>query len=198
MLPDLPTIKRDLQKVFDDYFKREVQRRLGVFEESPRHIIHEGQGLSVSRADGTVDESGLKAASAEFSLRYEDVPNQSLLDRLQHLDRVAEDMATQISRNLFDSLNETLDKAGQVVDQRGKPLDGNSILAVLEKMNVDFDDNGQHVPLTIVTHPNLQKAAQQAFQELECNPVLSARHGELMRKKQADWRDREASRKLVG
>lgn len=198
MLPDLPTIKRDLQKLFDIYFKQQVRLRLGAFEESPRHIIHEGRALSVSREDGSVDESTLKAATAEFSLRYDDVPEKSINERLKQLDQAAEKMAEQISRNLFESLNETLDKAGQVVDRQGKPLDAEAILAVLESIHLDFDENGRHSPLTVVLHPNLQPAARRAFQELASDPVLSARYNELMRQKQAEWRDREASRKLVG
>jgi len=198
MLPDLPCLKRDIQKALDRYLSVQVNARLGVFSKVPKHAMHEGDRTCVVRPDGSRDESELKKTSTEISVKLDDVPHLTLEKRLAMLNEIADQMARQMSEQFFGMLNEVLDKAGQVVDQKGRPLDAEAVFAVLEKMQLDFDETGEHNELSIVMPPALASKSTKVFEQMQSDQVLRKRYDEIMVRKRMEWRDREASRKLVG
>jgi hypothetical protein len=198
VLPDLPTLKGDIQRVLLEYFHGQVYVRLGFLSDVPKHTIHEGRHLRTVRADGTIEESDLKQASAEMAVPFEEAPRMTLEQRIAKINDMADQMARQMGEQLFGSLNETLDKAGQTVDRKGQPLDAEAIFSVLEKIEIEFDETGKHKELSIVVPPALESKAKQAFEQLQTDPVLRKRYDEIMMRKRMAWLDREASRKLVG
>ena len=155
MLPDLPTLKGDIQRVLLAYFHGQVYVRLGFFSKVPKHTIHEGKHLRTVRADGTIEESDLKQASAEMAVHFDEAPRITLEERMAKINDMADQMARQMGEQLFGSLNETLDKAGQTLDQKGQPLDAEAIFSVLEKIEIEFDETGKHKELSIVVPPAL-------------------------------------------
>lgn len=198
MLPDLPALKRDVQKIFNRYLQIQRDKRLGMLSEFPKHIMHEGNSSRIVRPDGKVDETELKLASVEMSVKADEVVNLTFNECLARLDQLADDMARQMSAQFFGELNKTLDKAGQVVDQKGKPLDPDAIFAVFEKMQMDFDEHGIHHAPTIVIPPNLENSMKQVLHQIDRDPILQKRYDEIIMQKRMEWRDREAARKLVG
>ncbi|OIR16017.1 hypothetical protein GALL_35210 [mine drainage metagenome] len=198
MLPDLPELKNDLNSLLMDYVKAQVKLRMPGLNEVPQHIIHEGMRMRILRADGSVDDSQLKLASSEILIGADEVPVMGPKERTSKLDSLAEDMARQISQHAFASLNETLDQAGQVVNQGRRPLDADGILAMFDKMQIDFDEHGSPKNISVIVGPNTFASAKKEFERLSSEPELRARHEELMQKKWMEWRDREATRKLVG
>jgi hypothetical protein len=198
VLPDLPLLKTDLQEVLNRYLRRQMYARLGVFNQGGKHIIHEGDRMRIWRADGDIDDSQLKAASAELILELGDIPALTLQERVRRIDELADKMAEQMSKQLFGALNEVLERAGQTMDRKGLPLDAETVLAALESIDIDFDEAGRQSPLSLVVHPSMGERARQALEQLERDPAFKARHDALLAKKKAEWRDREAARKLVG
>lgn len=198
MLPDLPGLKRDIQRLLDRYLQTQVDARIGVFKESPKHTIHEGNRMRTVRGNGSIDESELKEASANMSLNFDDVPRLTLEEQLTKINDIADQMARQISEHLFGTLNAILDKVGQVVDQKGRPLDAEGIFAVLEKLQLDFDEGGKHNEISIVMLPALAPKVKQVFEQIMSEPLLRQRYEEIIMRKRMEWRDREAARKLVG
>ncbi|HUT71923.1 MAG TPA: hypothetical protein VMW89_14740 [Desulfatiglandales bacterium] len=198
MLPDLPSLKQDIEQALYRYFQTQLNLRLGFFGEVPKYIIHECDRTRTLRADGTIDESKLKQASAELSLKSGEIPELTIKERKAKLNDMADQMAGQISKQLFGTLNEVLEKAGQVTDQKGKPLDAEAVFTVLETIELDFDETGKHKNLSIVVPPALAPKAKKVFEQIESDPILQKRHEEIMIRKRMEWRAREASRKLVG
>jgi hypothetical protein len=198
MLPDLPSLKNDIQSLFDQYLRSQVDIRLGPFNESPRHIVHEGRELRTMRADGSTSGTNLKKSSTEMILDLKDIPTLSANERIKKLDLLAEDLARQISEHLFSTLHEDLESSGQVVDKQGKPLDPDAIFEMIEKLDFEFDGvDGSH-NTSIVAAPNMLENLRSIFNQIASDPALLRRHNELMAKKRMEWRDREAARKLVG
>lgn len=154
--------------------------------------------MRMIRADGSVDESEFKHASAEISLTLDEIPSLTVQNRIEKLNDMAEQMAGQVSKLLFGTLNDVLDKAGQVVDQKGRPLDAEAVFNALESMHLEFDEAGKHKGLSIVVPPALAPKAEKVMAQIDADPVLRKRHEEIMTRKWMEWRDREASRKLVG
>jgi len=198
VLPDIPSLKADIQRILDRYLRTQVNSRLGVFNESPKLIIHEGNRMRTVRADGSIDESELKQASAEMSINFEDIPNLALRDRLVKLNETADQMARQMSEHMFGTLNEILEKAGQVVDQKGKPLDAEAVFGLLETMEIEFDKGDGQMELSIVVPPALAPKMTEVFEHIHSDAILRSRYEEIILRKRMEWRDREADRKLVG
>jgi hypothetical protein len=198
MLPDLPKLKRDIQHVLDRYLKLQTHSRLGVFQEAQKQIIHEGNRTRVIRADGSTEESLLRKASAEMEIKYDEVPRLTFESRLVKLNDIAEQMAMEMSKQLFGSLTDTLNKSGQSINNQGRPLDAEAIFSVLEKIQLEFDSSGQHKKLSIVLPPALIQKFHEVLKTIDNDPELSKRHEEIMQRKKQEWHDREASRKLVG
>ncbi len=198
MLPDLPSLKRDIQRILDRYLQQQVHARLGVFNESLQHIIHEGNRMRTIRADGSVEESNLKEASAEMSLQLAEIPHLTPNERIAKLNNMADELANQIVKHLFGTLDAVLEKAGQVANQKGKPLSAEAVFEALEKIQLDFDETGKHHKLSIVVPPALFLRAKEVFEQIESDPALKKRYEDILTRKKLEWRDREAARKLVG
>ena len=198
MLPDLPELKNDLQRIFDKYLRRQVNARMGVFDNSAKHIIHEGERMRIIRADGSVEESDMKLSSAEMTIKTDELATLTIKDRMDRLNGMAEDMARQISEHLFGSLFETLDKAGQSVDAKGKPFDIGALFDALEAIELEFDESGKHHDIQLVIPPAMAERVQAVFKQMDADPELQRRHEEIINRKFGEWRDREAARKLVG
>ena len=198
MLPDIPPLKQEIAKVLRAAFRKRVNAYMGALNESPRYYIKEGRRVITIRPDGRRDETGLKQASAETTVRFEEVPRLSIQDRLIKLDEAARDMARQISEHAFGQINEAVERVGNVVSGGGKPLDPNILLAVYEKIQLDFDENGNPSELMMVIAPGMEQRAKEALERLHQDPEYSKRYKEIIDKKRMEWRDREASRRLVG
>jgi hypothetical protein len=199
VLPDLPSFKRDLFAILIRYLRNATHQRLGAFSDVPRHVVHEGKDMRVQRSDGSVEDFGMKGASAEMLTKVEDIPHMSLEDRIKQLDELAHTMAKQMSQHMYESLTESLEKAGQVVDARGKPLDIETIFEVLEKVEMDFDSQGNLADgFRFVVGPALIPRIREMMEQEKNDPTIKRRREAIMAKKWLAWRDREATRKLVG
>ena len=198
MLPDLPNLKSELYEILRHFIHVGAHKRLGVFSECPKHIIHEGQSMRTIRADGTSDETNMQTASAEMTLQLSDIPTLTPQKRLEQLDKIAEEMARQMSQHLYENLEKKLDAAGRTISRAGKPLDAQAILEAFESMDMEFDESGAPSSLSISVAPNLVEAAHRAFEDISNDPDLSNRYKKILEHKRRDWRDREAARKLVG
>lgn len=199
MLPDLPKLKADIAQVFHPVFKNRVNAYLGVVGEAPRYFIKEGRNPVTLRPDDSRDETTLKAASAETIFKVEEIPCLSVEQRIARLDTAAREMASQISTHAFETINKAVDKVGNTIDAKGKPFSAESIFEVLEKIHLDFEDDGvKPKELTVVIPPELAERAKEVMEKMHQDPELSNRYNEIIEKKRKEWRDREAARKLVG
>lgn len=198
VLPDLPGFKQDLQNVLTRYLRKATHERLGVFSEVPQHTVHEGMTMRVYRADGTSEDTAMKEVSAEMMMKWEDIPRMTIADRIAKMNEMAETMAKQMSAHLFTSMNESLEKAGQVIDGRGRPFNFETVFEVLEKLQVDFDKDDKPKDLSFVVGPALIPRVREMIEQSKTDPSIKRRHDELMARKWLEWRDREAARKLVG
>ncbi|MDO9567490.1 MAG: hypothetical protein Q7J15_12230 [Candidatus Desulfaltia sp.] len=199
MLPDLPQLKADIAQVFHTVFKNRVNAYLGVVGEVPRSVIKEGRSPMTLRPDDSRDETTLKAASAELNLKVEEIQHLSVEQRINKLDTAAREMANQISSHAFATINKAVNKVGNVVDAKGRPFSAEAIFEVLEKIQMDFEDDGvQHKELTVVIPPALTDRVKETMEHIQQDPELSERYNKIIDKKRTEWRDREAARKLVG
>jgi hypothetical protein len=198
MLPDLPSLKKDIQEVLDNHLRATSYKKLGVWGTIPRVMVHEGDRMRTIRADGSIEDTGFKQSSAEILVPRSEVPELTAEARLRMIDKMADDMARKVSKNLYVSLNATLKATGQTVNTGGKPLSHELFFETLEKMHLEFDAKGELSGLQMVVHPDMAPVLQRLQEEFDRDPELQRRHRELIEKKRMEWRAREAARKLVG
>lgn len=198
MLPDFIGLKKEIDSVLTLFMRKRFKFYCTGIQDVPKEQLFEGTGMTVQRASGDIDESAFFKNSTEFSISYHEVPNLSLQNILEKLDNVAKDMADQVQKTFYLKINKDLDRMGRTVDYKGKPFSAEAILAALESIQIEFNDDGKHNDLQIHIAPQLEESAKKAFYDLENDPTLKKRHEELMMKKREEWRAREASRRLVG
>lgn len=198
MLPDLPTLKSEVNRKLQAAFRQRVNTYMGVLNEAPRYFIKEGHRVVTIRPDGHIDETELKEASAEMSIRFDQVPNLSFHERLIKLDEIAREMASQVSEHLFSLISEAANRTGNVVDGGGMPIDPIRYLDALEKISLDFDETGKHNRLTLIAPPGMEQQVEDTLKALSKDPAYRERYRVIIEKKRMAWRDREAARKLVG
>lgn len=199
MLPDLPKLKTDIAQVFQTIFKNRVNAYLGVVGEVPRYYIKEGSNPVTLRPDASRDETKLKAASAETIFQVDEIPCLTVEQRIARLDAAALEMANQISSHAFSTINEAVDKVGNVINAKGKQFSPEAVFEVLEKIQLDFDDDGiKHKEITIVIPPALTDRVKETLELIHQDPELSKHYEDIIDIKRMEWRAREAARKLVG
>ncbi|WP_223618950.1 hypothetical protein [Lysobacter sp. ESA13C] len=197
MLPDLKSIKLKLRNFHIDYVQRTAYSAMGMFSEIPRHQVHEGDAMRTIRADGTVEDSEVMHASAQTEIELSAIATMTADQRLGELDNLAHQMANSMSLGLYSSLDQALDAAGQTVSARGRP-GVEVVFEMLQKMQMEFDDNGSVKNLIIGGGAEGVRAIRLALEQIKSTPELHDRYTKFMAEKMEAWRAREASRELVG
>jgi hypothetical protein len=198
VLPDIVSLKSEIAERLSATFRERVNAYLGAVHEMPRNFIKEGRSPAIIRPDGSRDETKLKQTTAEIEIRTAEVPALTLQDRIDKLDTAAREMASQISRNAFAEINRAVEAVGNVVDSGGKRLSADTYLEVLEKMQLDFGEDGKPRGLTVVVPPALRERAAETIKQLRDDPEYKKRYEDLLAKKRREFNAREAARKLVG
>lgn len=197
MLPDLRSFKRDLQTYHLELIAV-LARKDGMLGVIRRHIIHEGDGTKMVRADGSEEDNETDCVSAEMVIDLDAVPGMTADERYGHIAKMAEDMASSMTRTMYERLGENLDRAGQSISAQGRGFSPELLLEMFEKMEMDFDEHGNVKNIYMTAAPSQSAQITAALKRLETEPELRAKHDALMERKRGNWRDREASRKLVG
>lgn len=198
MLPDLPQLRERVTKTYMDYIRHRANNQLGVFSESPRRVIHEGDRASIKRADGSQEPTALIASNSASHLTQAEAENLTGGRWLQTLNELADGLAQDMATKLHESLAATLDREGRTINGNGRGFSPDILFEVFQSLDIDFDVNGRPRMPTISIHPNQQSALLAVFAEIDADPAKLERWRDLFLTKWMDWRDREASRRLVG
>jgi hypothetical protein len=190
----------ELTQDFDRAFSHQVAmatRGDGLLAKIDAHTIHEGKSSTFVTQEGRQRTMVLRVAEASAT-----IPNPELdkinEERVMHAIRdLADQFKNEQYRQLFNVLAEATSETGNVVDGKGKPLSNELVLETLEKMQHDFDENGEPT-MSIVVHPDMAPRLIQLQTDFENNPELRKRHSDIMLRKWDEFRSREMDRNLAG
>lgn len=197
MLPDFPALKQWIKERLHDQLR--VLSENDPFMSSLRVERYlEGSRLKCHTADGYQDEAPYTTLSSGFEFKRADILEKGgpavFLEATQ---RIAEEIKKQKSEMVFKKLNEITEATGNVVKGNGGPPTPELLLQVLEKMDIDFDEEGNpHMP-SLVVSPDMHNAIQAKLPEWDKDESIKERQKELIEKKRKEWHDREGNRKLV-
>ena len=193
MFPDFLKVKEKLQKMHADKMMLDYLIHMGPLASVPVSIIFEGNKTTVMRPDGSVEKRNLEEITAELEVKlaeFEKMNHETVLDKING---VTEDMAGKMKKSLYEQIEKSASKVGNMVDAGGQPFSIGLLLEMLEKMDIDFDEAGNPT-FMMVAGPKLQSSINKAL----ADPENSRRYQALMERKKEEWRARESNRKLVG
>lgn len=201
MLPDFPSLKKDLDRLLQLGAQRGRRSALGVMGVFPRRSIHEGDRHILVREDGKAVEDEFSTITARESLEVDEVEVLSLDQTYAMYERLMAEMDDKEEAAFLDLANKTAESVGNVVEGKGKShpevvLEGvEQILLDPAPQNVDhlFSFPGVRIMLQELDDEAIEKACE----ELKREPY-KARMERLLQKKREEYRARESSRKLVG
>jgi hypothetical protein len=197
MLPDYTKAKSEIRKLIERNFKRRVDAYLGPYA-FKEYRIFEGRNYSTKTDDGKTLTGNLKEFSGTYTIRAEDIKSGDPTNIFQELDTLAKDMAEQQIKMFLGELGRVCHDTGQEFDFEGRKFSTEMFFAAMEGIQIDFDEKGNMNKLMLILGPSLYQRAQEILQEIDTNHDLKKQYNDLVEKKRLDWRDREASRKLVG
>jgi len=197
MIPDFPEVKERLMKALNNRLQRKHKEYLGIFSEVPGYAHHEGSIWAITNDEGIKREQDYKTISSELLINLEEIPDMVPSEILARVDKVAEDSARLMHAEILEEITKATDEAGTAIDAKGKPLDQDMFLSMLDRMDLEFDEKGELIPPAIVMHPKLWEAKGEELKSWEEDGDFIAKHRQLMHRKREEWRAREARRKLV-
>jgi hypothetical protein len=195
MLPDFPKLKEELRKVLDRRMRSERARSAGPLGAASPTIVYEGFNTEIIRNDGSREKMAMHHHKVAVSFTNEELESLSLEEIYRRFDDAAQDMALQMGKTFFQVVDKTLEDVGNVMKYEGE-FSVDDLLAMWAKIEIDFDDDGQPQMPTLVCPAGQEARAEAVTQELQTEEN-QRRVAALMEKKKEEWRDREASRKLV-
>jgi len=153
--------------------------------------------MRVARADQSQSSSAVQLLSSTMEIKFDEIPELTLQKTMAKFDEMILDMVRQQTGFALERIGEEIPDS-QSVDAKGKTLDAELMLQVLETLQMEFHSDGQPHQLHVfggLFTAERQKAIDEQFQN---DPDLQIRLDEVIAKKREEWRAREACRKLVG
>ena len=152
--------------------------------------IHHGPIRNV-RGATPLDQSSMEV-EISAGLTTDAVRNTDIEEHTAFLAHLAEANISSIAPQFFKGLEEVTNATGNAVDAGGKPFSWDYYNDVIEKMPLEFADDGKpHLP-TLVMHPNLFEK----IKEIEPTPEQLARRSRILERKRAEFNAQKRTRRL--
>ena len=200
MLLDFPKIKEKLQKIYTLRMKSHSPFYSGPLSESPKIMIFEGDKYVIVREDGSVEESEFEEMKAKIEIdpdleNIEEITPEQILKKL---DDAANELAIQQSKLFYNRIDEATRKAGTSFSADGKPFCIEHFFEMLDKISIDFDENGKPIMPSINIGKDMEESVRNVISESGKDPQNKKRFDDIIERKKEEWRVRKSNRKLVG
>ena len=196
MLPDFPKIKNKFKHGIDVYM-RNLVRQDPIFSQIREEMHFEGNRMETKTMDGDVDADGYKEITGEIKINKDEIIEKGPLAFIQNIQQTAEEIKKQKAEMLLKKVSEISAKVGTNVDAKGEPLTFDVFMKVLDKLWIDFDENGNPRMPTLVISPKMAEKMKERIIQWEKDLGCKKRYDALIDRKRREWNDRESHRKLV-
>lgn len=195
MLPDFPKLKEKLYKLFILGLYYEQIYYSPLFGMIKKHVLREGREHSITEEDKKrITE--IKKFSAELSFNFDEIPIFSLEKVYERYKSVAFEISKQQSHQMYAEIEKAVKEVGNIVDAKGKPFSPELFFKLIEKIHIDFNNDGNPRWPTFVGGKETTEKFIQVLKELEKEPYRSEMEM-IIEKKRFEYHDRESNRKLV-
>ncbi|MGK2885620.1 MAG: hypothetical protein ACSLE8_12740 [Rhodococcus sp. (in: high G+C Gram-positive bacteria)] len=198
MVVDFPALKSELNDWLAAVSRAQLRSAslLGMF---PRHIQHEGENFTYSTVDGSLRSMDYTKIEESITTTAADIAAMSRHDLVKLTLSVMESVATQATQASFDAINREVEAVGNTV-RTADPTGPDALLAVLVKIQIDFDDTRDRPQLpTMVCHPSRVAELQARWDSLTADQKLEfeQRREAILDRKYEEYVSRENNRTLV-
>lgn len=135
---------REFNEAFTAEIGTELQRRRDDFI-SPRNVQKFSHGrIWRTKPTGHCDDAGeMRAHSAEFVSRFEDVVNHDIAKLFETRNRLVEGLLEQFQASLYQTISHSTEKSGNTVVVGPGQSPSEAFLAALEMIEFGIDENGE-------------------------------------------------------
>jgi len=199
MIVDFTSIKEKFHQGINIFLREEVKRRTPFLSMVGTRYIHEGNRTSCETVDHEEKNLDYKKVESGFSLTREEMSEMTFKEIVEKVQESAKDMAGQMEGGVFQTLNEMINKTGNIIPGN-PPFSPEAFLKGLEMIRIDFDDTREKPNLpSLVMHPKLAQKAkeQEARMTNKEKRQFDKKQKEILDKKYKQYVARENKRKLV-
>lgn len=196
MLPDWPSLKRDLHALLIEGAARREHESAPLVSLVSRRKYHEGTGGVIVREDGEEDSNEMMEMSSTAVFEGEELGTIPIRDVFDRLLTTLGEIGEQKERSLLATLEAVTKETGNVIQGDRQPFSPDTLLDAYEAVQVDIGPDGLPIWPTLAISPSASEAVERAIKQLDEEPYRT-RFAEITQHKQREWRDREGRRKLV-
>lgn len=195
MLPDFPETKILFNRFFRTYMRQRA-REISPYGAVQTRYFHEGRAMKITRADQSESTSDMEQLSVLFEIKHDEIENLTLQKAIAKHDAMIVEMVQKQTNFIRERMSSEIPES-QCLDAKGRRFDAQTVLDVLEKMQIEFYPDGTPHEIFLDPPPTPETMAA-VDKEFESNAELKMKFDKMMEKKKEEWRAREADRKLVG
>lgn len=200
MIVDFVSIKEKLHQGVNILLRQEIKKRTPFLASIGTRYLHEGDKHYIGTVEQEKSELELKRGESTFTLTREEMSKITFKEIIEKIQRSAEDMAGQMEKEAFRSLDESLEKHDRHIPGNF-PFSSDAFLKALEMIDIDFaedDPTKPHLP-TLVMGPELAKKAKEQEEKMtaEEKKEFDEKMKKVMTKKYEEYMQREGSRKII-
>jgi hypothetical protein len=155
-----------------------------------RSTEHAGPVRNV-RGPSPLDQT-MPVIEAESSVSIDTVRNTEIEDHTRFLYELATSSIRAFAPEFFKGLGEVTDAVGMSLDAEGKPFSFDMLNDMLEKLHIEFDEEGEPILPALVMHPMM---AEQ-IRNMKPTPEQEKRHAEIIERKRAEYYAKKRTRRL--
>lgn len=189
MLFELPEYDRAAHEFIFGAITELARARSPVLSMIRRETVEGGFGSRVTTDEGVRLELEPHEVVLEQGYKLDEVIHGDFGGVLTSFDQAADQEARSLVGALFENMRRVTEATGMVVESKGGPTP-ETILEVIDKMELSFDDTGEPQMPTLVAHPNAVAKLPPWL------PEHSERLAEILQRKREERDARRRDRKL--
>ncbi|MBN1219905.1 MAG: hypothetical protein JXM69_13330 [Anaerolineae bacterium] len=129
---------------------------------------------------------------AESSINMDTIHNTEIEDYVQFLAELATSSIQAFAPEFFKGLGEVTNAVGTSLDARGKPFSFDMLNDALERLYIEFDEEGEPILPALVMHPMMVER----IRNMKPTPEQEKRHAEIMERKKTEYYAKKRTRRL--
>jgi hypothetical protein len=134
----------------------------------------------------------MPVVEAESSVSIDTIRNTDIEDYTQFLYVLATSSIQAFADEFFKGLGEITNAVGTSLDAGGEPFSFDMLNDILEKLHIQFDEEGEPILPTLVMHPKMAER----IGNMKPTPEQEKRYAEIIERKRAEHYAKKRTRRL--
>lgn len=197
MLPDYPAFKKNCSEIVRRAMEESRNESLLIFGPDLEVAHFEGSRFEFISEQSKGGPDRYQRVQSEFAYSVEELERLTFDDLIDRMIRVGREIGNQQANVGIQAMQEALEGTeNEIVHSNSDFV--TQILQAFEVIRIDFDKDGKPLMPQIMAPPNLVSHLEDAVEKISQSNELESRLRCILERKKEEWRDRQASRKLVG